>query len=34
MKIDSLSGFRSGDSCISQLIAITHEIYKAFDGNP
>ena len=28
------SGFRSGDSCISQLIAITHDIYKAFDGNP
>ena len=26
--------FISGDSCISQLIAITHEIYKAFDGNP
>ena len=31
---DNQSGFRSGDSCISQLIAITHEIYKAFDGNP
>ena len=28
------SGFRSGDSCVSQLLAITHEIYKAFDGNP
>ena len=28
------SGFRSGDSCVSQLISITHEIYKAFDGNP
>ena len=28
------SGFRKGDSCISQLIAITHKIYKAFDGNP
>ena len=31
---DKQSGFRPGDSCISQLIAITHEIYKAFDGNP
>ena len=28
------SGFRSGDSCISQLLAITHEIYSSFDGNP
>ena len=28
------SGFRSGDSCVNQLIAITHDIYKAFDGNP
>ena len=28
------SGFRSGDSCISQLIAITHELYKSFDGTP
>ena len=31
---DNQSGFRSGDSCTSQLIAITNEIYKAFDGNP
>ena len=31
---DNQSSFRSGDSCTSQLIAITHEIYKAFDGNP
>ena len=31
---DNQSGFRSGDSCISQLIAITHEIYKSFYGNP
>ena len=30
---DNQSGFRPGDSCVSQLIAITHEIYKAFDGN-
>ena len=28
------SGFHSGDSCISQLIYITHDIFKAFDGNP
>ena len=31
---DNQSGFRSGDFCISQLIAITHEIYTAFDCNP
>ena len=31
---DNQSGFRSGDSCISQLIAITHDIFKYFDGNP
>ena len=31
---DNQSGFRSGDSCISQLITITHDIFKAFDGNP
>ena len=28
------SCFRSGDSCVAQLISITHEIYKAFDGIP
>ena len=28
------SGFRPSDSCINQLIAITHEIFKAFDCNP
>ena len=27
------SGFRS-DSCVNQLITITHDIYKAFDVNP
>ena len=26
--------FRPGDSCVKQLIAITHEIYQAFDANP
>ena len=25
------SGFRPGDSCIKQFLAITHEIYKLFD---
>ena len=28
------SGFRSGDSCVHQLLSITHKIYKAFDANP
>ena len=28
------SGFRSGDSCVHQLLPITHEIYKSFDANP
>ena len=28
------SGFRKGDSCISQLLAITHEIYSSFDAYP
>ena len=28
------SGFRPSDSCINQLIEITHEIFKAFDCNP
>ena len=25
------SGFRPGDSCVNQLLAITHKIYKSFD---
>ena len=25
------SGFKPGDSCINQLLGITHEIYKSFD---
>ena len=25
------SSFKTGDSCINQLISITHEIYKSFD---
>ena len=28
------SGFRAGDSCVYQLISVTHDIYKAFDANP
>ena len=28
------SGFRPSESCINQLIAITHEIFEAFDCNP
>ena len=28
------SGFIQGDSCVQQLIAITHEIYKSFDCSP
>ena len=27
-------GFRPGDSCVQQLLSISHEIYKAFDANP
>ena len=28
------SGFRSSDSCVNQLLAITHKIFQAFDCNP
>ena len=28
------SGFRESDSCINHLLAITHEIFEAFDCNP
>ena len=28
------SDFRPNDSCINQLISITHNIYRAFDANP
>ena len=28
------SGFRPGDSCIYQLLAITHDIFLSFDSNP
>ena len=26
------SGFKLGNSCINQLVSITHEIYSSFDG--
>ena len=28
------SGFRPSDSCINQLVAITHNIFNAFNANP
>ena len=28
------SGFRSSDSCIKQLLSITHEILQSFDPTP
>ena len=31
---NSQSGFRKGDSCVSQLLSITHEILVGFDANP
>ena len=27
-------GFDAGDSCVHQLLLLTHEIYKTFDANP
>ena len=27
----SQSGFKPGDSCINQLVSITHEVYSSFD---
>ena len=32
--ISNQSGFRPNDSCMRQLIAITHNIFGAFDANP
>ena len=32
--VNCKSGFLPGDSCISQMLSITHDIYKAFDVNP
>ena len=28
------SGFKPGDSCIDQLLCITHDIYQSLDGGP
>ena len=30
-KTPNQSGFRPGNSCVNQLLAITHKIYKSFD---
>ena len=30
--VQNQSGFKPGDSCINQLLSITHEIFKLFDG--
>ena len=30
---DNQSGFKPGDSCVNQLVSITHEIYQSFDDN-
>ena len=27
------SGFKPGNSCVNQLLAITHEIFSSFDNN-
>ena len=29
--LQNQSGFKPGDSCINQLLSITHEIYNSFD---
>ena len=28
------SGFRAGDSCVSQMLSITHDIFTGFEANP
>ena len=30
--LSSQSGFKPGDSCINQLLSITHEMHKPFDN--
>ena len=30
---ENQSGFKPGDSCVTQLLAITHEIFSSFDDN-
>ena len=32
--IECQSGFIPGDSCITQLLSIAHEIYQSFDCSP
>ena len=34
IEIPNQSGFCSSDSSVNQLLAITHEIFEAFDCNP
>ena len=34
LKNSCQSGFRPNNSCVNQLISITHNIYRAFDANP
>ena len=29
--LQNQSGFKTGDSCVNQLLSLTHEIYKSFD---
>ena len=31
--LENQSGFKPDDSCITQLLATTHEIYSSFDEN-
>ena len=30
---DNQSGFKPGNSCVNQLLSITHEMYQSFDDN-
>ena len=30
---ENKSEFKSGDSCVNQLLTITHEIFSSFDDN-
>ena len=31
--IPKQSGFRTGDSCINQLLSITHDVFTSFDND-
>ena len=33
LTFENQSGFKPGDSCVNQLLAITHEILSSFDDN-